>query len=88
MRLTERQLGSYHITYTVAEISTEVEIHEIDMGGWVLYECFILPEYSIIQIISDHESLHLFEEENDPELLIHANAILSQLRSRMLYHPN
>lgn len=89
MRIDEKTLGFYKVSYTLEDLKSEVEIHETDMGGWILYECFILPDYTLIQIVSDFESLHLIDEdEDDPALLHHIKAIFQLIRSKMLYHPN
>ena len=45
-----------------------VEIHQVDMDGWMLYECYLLPSYELHCFSWDEEAeeLQWLNMENEP----------------------
>jgi len=41
------ETGCFTLTYVKHHQAEVVEIHEIDMEGWTLFECFVLPVYDV-----------------------------------------
>ena len=64
MILTEKKVRRYYLNYLLENTSTTAEVHEINMGGWTLFECFLLPHYELIQISKERNKLHCLDAED------------------------
>ena len=64
MIVTEKKVRRYYLNYLLENLNTTVEVHEINMGGWTLYECFLLPHYELIQISKERNKLHCLDAED------------------------
>ena len=82
----EKELNFFISRLHVNNISQTVEIHEVDMSGWVLFECYLHPAETVVYIGWD-EDAHApewidMEEEVLPEYIpLLTNAILQFKKS-------
>lgn len=53
---TERELSFFIAPLFVDDIKQTAEIHEIDMCGWRLFECFLYPAQTVVYIGWDEEA--------------------------------
>ena len=53
MMTLEKEIQTFTLNYSFKNDNKEVEVHEIDMDGWILFECFMQPCNSLIQIVFD-----------------------------------
>lgn len=71
-------------TFTRDGLTYTADVHEIHMGGWVLYECFLFPHPTVIYFNLDEETNELewidMGDQDDPE---HVAVLLSTLQERI-----
>ncbi len=53
---TEKELNLFITRLEAGGVVQTVEIHEIDMSGWVLFECFMHPAQTVVYIGWDEEA--------------------------------
>jgi hypothetical protein len=71
-------------TFTREGLTYTADVHEIHMGGWVLFECFLFPHHTVIYFSLDEDTNELewidMDGEDDPE---HVTVLLSTLQERI-----
>lgn len=77
----EKEISRYYINYRLGQTNATAEVHEINMGGWTLYECFLLPHYTLIQIGTERNVLHCLDVEDG--LQEHASSIMTMIANQL-----
>lgn len=79
--IQEKQLCRFKLTYMLEDQLLHAEVHQIDMGGWVMFECFLLPDYSVVHIACENEGMYYLDMEDD--IRDHANAIVASIKMKL-----
>jgi hypothetical protein len=53
---TEKEVNFFISRLHINNISQTAEIHEVDMSGWVLFECYLHPAETVVYIGWDEEA--------------------------------
>ena len=83
---SEKELNFFITRLQTGGIQQTAEIHEIDMGGWILFECFLHPAQTVVYVGWDedaHEPEWIDMEEGAlPEYATQLSHVIQQFKSK------
>ena len=53
---SEKEINFFITRLQTGDVQQTAEIHEIDMGGWVLFECFLYPAQTVVYVGWDEDA--------------------------------
>ena len=75
---SEKELNFFITRLRAGEVQQTAEIHEIDMGGWRLFECFLHPAQTVVYIGWDEDAHQPEWIDMEDGLLPEYGALLNQ----------
>ena len=82
----QHESNRFTIVYVHGQSTEIVEVHQVDMGSWLLYECFVLPTYCThyFSLERDSETIEWINMDNE-EI---DNGILTLSSELLKYRPS